>query len=69
MIGDRRGVLCLQDWSGYSEQPILIVGETAKRYRIQTPNHQVTVKLSGRSRWLRPGFTALVPKHAVKVLG
>jgi hypothetical protein len=61
-----RGVLCLNDWSGYCEQPVAIVDETPKRYRV-TPAGTEAVKLSGRSRWLSPGETALVPKAAVKL--
>lgn len=60
------GVLMLDGWAGRSDWPVVIVGETPKRYRI-TPDGDKPVKLGGRSRWLQPGQTALVPKHAVRL--
>ena len=62
----RTAVLCLQDWAGYTEQPVVVVGETPKRYRVM-PSGSAMVKLGGRARWLRPGKTALVPKRAVRM--
>lgn len=59
------GVLMLDGWGGRFDQPVLVVGETPKRFRI-TPVDK-PVKLGGRSRWLSIGRTALVPKHAVRV--
>ena len=58
------GVLVLDGWAGRTEQPVLIVGETPKRYRIACVDKPV--KLGGRNRWLNPGSTALVPKSAVR---
>lgn len=63
---NRRGVLMMDGWAGRTDTPVEIVGETPKRFRI-TPTDDKPVKLAGRSRWLRPGQTALVPKHAVQV--
>lgn len=62
----RQGFICLNDWSGYVEQPVWIVGETPKRYRV-TPAGPLAIKLAGRCRWLQPGAVALVPKRAVKL--
>lgn len=56
--------LHIQDWAGHLKQAVTIVGETSTRYRI-TPASTERVKLGGRSRWLAPGKTALVPKTAV----
>jgi hypothetical protein len=52
-------------YGGYTETPIRIVGETRCRYRIQAIER---TKIAGRDRWLSPGATTLVPKHAVKVV-
>lgn len=56
--------LHLSGWEGYTTQAVSVVGETSERYQI-TPAGSEYVKLRGASRWLRPGDTALVPKHAV----
>lgn len=58
--------LHIQDWAGHTKQAVLVVGETKARYRI-APAGDERVKLGGRSRWLAPGETALVPKRAVTV--
>lgn len=59
----RRAVILLSGWGGRSEQQVLVVGETPKRYRIKATRR---TKLAGRSRWIGTGDTALVPKHAVR---
>jgi hypothetical protein len=59
-----RAWLWLQGWEGITQQAILIIGETPKRYRI-TPAGTEPVRLAGRRRWLSPGDSALVPKRAV----
>ena len=41
---------------------VRVVGETPKRYRITA---ETEIRLPGRNRWLEPGTTALVPKHAI----
>jgi hypothetical protein len=61
-----RGVLMKDGWAGRIDTPVLVVGETPKRFRITPPNDE-PVKLAGRARWLQPGQTALVPKHAVRL--
>jgi hypothetical protein len=38
--------------SGYQETPVLVVGETAKQYRIEAIER---MGLAGRMRWLNPG--------------
>lgn len=56
--------LGLQSWAGFTKQEIVVVGETAKRYRITTASKK-PVRLAGRLRYLQPGEVALVPKTAV----
>lgn len=58
--------LHLDGWEGPTKQAVTVVGETKASYRI-TPAGDERVKLGGRSRWLAPGKTALVPKRAVTV--
>jgi hypothetical protein len=57
------GLLCLDGLSGYHETPVLVVGETPKRYRIEAIER---MRLAGRVRWLNSGERALVPRYAVK---
>ena len=64
MAGIRPGWLWLDGWEGRTKQAVHIVGETPKKYRV-TPASTEPVKLGGRSRWLSPGKTVLVPKRAV----
>lgn len=61
-----RGVLILDGWTGRTDTPVVIVGETPKRFRI-TPPGDAAVKLAGCSRWLQPGQVASVPKTAIRV--
>jgi hypothetical protein len=59
-----RGWLHLDGWHGASRQPVLVVGRTPKRLRIQADGERV--RLAGRDRWLDVGESpVLVPKHAV----
>ena len=62
------GVLLTGGWSGPLEQPVIIIGETPKRYRIRACQR---TRLPGRSGvpvcWLYTGETALVPKYAVRI--
>ena len=58
----RDGFLCFNDWAGYREEPVRVVGETPTRYRIEADK---TILLAGRDRYLMPGRTVLVPKKAV----
>lgn len=55
--------LVLSGWHGSSAVKVITVGETPTRFRIQAITR---TRLAGRGRWLEPGDTALVPKHAVR---
>ena len=57
-------LLCFNDYAGYREYPIRIIGETRDRWRITTDK---PLKLAGRNRWLEAGESTLVPKSAVKL--
>lgn len=63
MTQEQRAVICLSGWQGRTETPVLVVGETPKRYRIKAVER---TKLAGRDRWIEKDDTALVPKHAVR---
>lgn len=60
----RPAYLLLTGWHGFTATPILIVGETPKRYRI-TPSGARSVRLAGPYRYVEPGKVVLVPKTAV----
>lgn len=60
----RSAILLLDGYAGRREHPCEIIGETAQRYRIQVRQQ---TPLAGANRWLQPGQTALVPKHAVRL--
>jgi hypothetical protein len=55
----------MEGWHGITSHEVLVVGETSQRYRVQALTE---TRLAGRHRWLKPGETALVPKHAVTLL-
>jgi hypothetical protein len=61
-MGERNALLWLDGWAGRSSVPVIVIGETPKRYRIKTLRR---TRLGGRNRWLTAGATALVPKRAV----
>lgn len=61
------GVLLLDSYAGRNEWPVVIVGETPRRFRVK-PDGVNPVRLAGPNRWLQPGDTALVPKHSVRVV-
>jgi hypothetical protein len=61
--GGQSAVLLLNGWSGRSEHPIELVGETPKRYRVRL---LCDVRLPSR-RQGRAGDVILVPKHAIKL--
>lgn len=63
-MSDRKAELLTLGYGGVYTTPVVVVGETAQRYRIRAD--EVDVKLAGRNRWLRVGGTALVPKTAVR---
>lgn len=51
------------EWEGITRQPVIVVGETQKRYRICSISPE-PVRLAG-GRLLGPDTTALVPKYTV----
>jgi hypothetical protein len=57
------GELGIVGWHGCIWQPVKVVGETPKRYRIEATEK---TKLAGRCRWIEVGQTALVPKGAIR---
>jgi len=59
------GELGLQGWHGLTWTEVEIVGETPKKYRIKALRD---MRLGGRLRTLRRGYTALVPRHAIRLL-
>lgn len=60
----RYGTLGIDGWAGGLQQPVGIIGETPKRYRILALTYTY---LAGRGRRLYQGESALVPKSAVKL--
>lgn len=60
----REATLCLDGWAGRSEQAVLVVGETPKRYRIRAVVDNT--RMQGNWRSLKAGQEALVPKYAVR---
>ena len=58
-----RGFLCLDGWAGRTETPVLVVGETLKRYLIEAIDR---MRLDGRMQWLGAGERALVLKTVIR---
>jgi hypothetical protein len=58
----RAAYICLDGYTGRTEQAVMVVGETPKKYRIRAV---MRTKLGG-AKWLYTGEMALVPKHAVR---
>lgn len=58
----RDATITLDGWAGRVTQPVKVIGETPKRYRITA---EKKIHLAGRCRTLSPGETALVPKYTV----
>lgn len=58
----RQGFVHLDGWAGRTKQPVEVIGETPKRYRVKAIGK---VHLAGRCRVLLDGETALVPKYAI----
>jgi len=50
---------------GRMETRVRVIGETLTRFRIQAIER---TRLAGRSRYLEPGDTLLVPKYAIRLL-
>lgn len=59
-----RGWLHLDGWAGRTKQPVMVMGNTATKYRI-TPDGVEEVQLAGAGRKLVTGESELVPKTAV----
>lgn len=62
-MSERPAKLWLNSWAGLHSEPVIVIAETAKRYRIRVEQR---TKIAGRDRWLNVGETALVPKHSVR---
>ena len=54
--------LCMNGWEGFTKEPVEIVGETPKRYRVKLLKD---CRLPGRNRRGERGDIVLVPKYAV----
>jgi len=62
---NRAAVVCVDSYAGRQEKPCRVVGETAKRYRIEVD--QPTGLPPGFTIML-PGQQRLVPKRAVRFM-
>jgi hypothetical protein len=56
--------IALQSWAGLRYEPVEVLGETPKRFRVKILNDKA--KLAGRNNWASRGDVILVPKHAVR---
>lgn len=54
--------LCMDGWAGRTKEPVKIVGETPKRYRVELLKD---CRLPGRNKSGKAGEIVLVPKYAV----
>ena len=54
--------LCMDGWSGRSQTPVEIIGETPKRFRIKLLRK---TRLPGRFRFGNVGDVILVPRTAI----
>jgi hypothetical protein len=64
----RRGVLMIDNWAGRSYQPVIIEGETPKRYRVRAVDEKLRLPLRGNGvRIVYRSGTVLVPKSAVRL--
>lgn len=62
-----KAIVAVDGWAGRSEIPVIIIGETPKRYRVRLDSDKPE-KLAGRNVWRQPGEVFLVPKYAVRKL-
>lgn len=62
MADERAATFWMQGWEGKTGTPCLVIGETAKRYRVRLISKS---KLPGRNRWGEPGQVVLMPKRAL----
>ena len=61
----RAAEIVLDGWSGIVRQPVEVIGETPKRYRVRAIQR---TRLAGRNRWIDAGEVVLVPRRAVQFL-
>ncbi len=61
----RRAEFCFDERAGFHAVPVIVIGETPTRYRIEAIR---PMRLAGRNRSLAAGETALVPRTAVRFL-
>lgn len=54
--------LCMDGWAGFHKEPVEIVGETSKKFRIKLLKD---CRLPGRLRQGHKGDVILVPKYAI----
>lgn len=54
--------LCMDGWAGFHKEPVEVIGETSKRYRIRLLKD---CRLPGRLREGKKGQEILVPKYAI----
>lgn len=65
----RRGELVIDGWGGRSYQPVVIEGETPKRYRVRAVGEKLRLPLRGNGvRIVLRSGTVLVPKCAVRLV-
>ncbi len=60
---DTRTYLVISDYAGNHKYPVIVIGETKTKYRIQLT---METKLAGRNRWGKSGDVVLVPKYAIR---
>lgn len=64
----RRGELLIDGWEGRTAQPVIIEGETPKRYRVRAVGESLRLPLRGNGvRIVLRSGTVLVPKAAVRL--
>jgi hypothetical protein len=54
--------ICMDGWAGFHKEPVEIVGETPKKYRVKLLKD---CRLPGRWREGKAGQIILVPKYVV----
>lgn len=62
----RKAILHTDTWAGHVRQPVLVIAETAHRYRIKAPpGAEVKIGKARHKQILFGEGWALVPKYAV----
>ncbi|MGA7325447.1 MAG: hypothetical protein WBX25_13395 [Rhodomicrobium sp.] len=59
------GMLSIDGFHGRTETRVRVIGETLTRFRIQAIER---TRVAGRTRYLEPGETVLVPKYAIRLV-